>query len=164
MKKIVLWGSILFAFILTGAGLSSAISCPLMVPMSKWWERSSISKKLHLKDQEKEALHKLLIEKKSKLIDLEAKVKKWRLKLEDMIEDKNMDENAARNVLNALSKARSDLIRIRLEYVLGVRKILGFERFEILKEAMMIKFKKPAKQMLKHKHMGHHKHGGKWTK
>jgi len=137
-----------------------------MIPMMKWWELPSISSKLNLKDQEKEALNKLLIEKRSKLIDLEAKIRKEKFQLKDMLDNKDLNENAFNQALDLLSKAQSDLIKTRFEYMLGVRKILGFKRFELMKEAIMMMHHRIKKKALKHEHglPGHHRHRGKWTK
>jgi len=80
-----------------------------------------------------------------------------------MIETEDLNENAVIAQFDSLQKARSEFFKKRFQYVLEVvRKILGLKRFELLKEAFMMKTMKNIKK--EHKHKGHHRHRGKWTK
>ena len=108
-----------------------------MIPMTKWWKLPSVSVRLNLTEQEKEQLHKLFLDTKTKLIDLEADIKKAKLKLKDMIESEKIDEDAIMKQFELLQKERLELYKTRFLYVLRVRKILGFNRFEILKEEIL---------------------------
>ncbi len=163
MKRTVIGMGILFLFSLMVYSLSYSAGLSV-IPMTKWWELPSISSRLNLNKQEKDALHNLLIEKRLNLIDLKAKVKKQNFKLQDMIESENLNENAIIKEIELLSKANSELLKTRFTYLLGVRKILGFKRFEVLKEALMAIRRNGKKRILKQKKMGHHGQHGKWTK
>lgn len=134
-----------------------------MIPMTKWWKLPSVSVRLNLTEQEKEQLNKLFLDTKTKLIDLEADIKKAKLKLKDMIESEKIDEDAIMKQFELLQKERLELYKTRFLYVLRVRKILGFNRFEILKEEILkLKAMKKESEKMKHRHKGHHRHHGRW--
>jgi len=161
MKKIIQLLSIL-AVLLIVISSNYAIEGYFIIPLNKWWQLSSISSKLNLTEQEKKSLSNVLIRIKPELIDLEAKIKKEKFKLENMLEVENLNENDIMTQLDNLQKVKLEYFKKRFQYVLEIRKILGLKRFELLKEILMAK---PIINIKKtHKHMGHHRHHGKWTK
>lgn len=162
MKRFMQLLTILTVSLLAIVSSSYAMGKFFRMPVIKWWEMPSISSKLNLTEQEKKSLNDLLLKIKPELIDLEAKVKKEKFKLKNMIETEDLNENAIMAQFDNLQKARVEFCKKRFEYVLEVRKILGLKRFKLLKETFMIKAVKMMKKG--HKHKGHHRHHGEWTK
>ncbi len=159
----------IISVLLIGIGSSSYASALItrgnfhVIPMNKWWELPSIASKLNLMDKEKDSLNNLLLKTRLKLIDLNAEIKKGKSRLENMLEQKKLDESALMKELENFQKARLEFFKVKFQYILGVRKILGFKRFETLKEAL-IKFRIKNRIFKSKKKLGHHRHQGKWIK
>jgi len=99
----------------------------------KWWSLPNISERLQLKDTEKKELDRLYVENRRSLIDFKSTVEKERFELDILMEQTTLDENAVMKQFNKLEKARANLSAERFRFFLGVRKVLGSERYQSLK-------------------------------
>ncbi|RLB09466.1 MAG: hypothetical protein DRG27_04420 [Deltaproteobacteria bacterium] len=154
MKKLVYFVAILFLLTVSFSAYAKPPKHPFFrIPLKKWWESPVISSKLNLTEKEKNALNKLFVDTKEKLIDLKANIQKAHLKLREMLESEKIDEKKIIDQFDLLQKARSELEKARFLYVLEIRKILGFERFMLLKKLM-----KQKRYMHRRKHFDKHKH------
>ena len=104
------------------------------LPMGKWWENPETAKKLNLSDAEKAKLKEAFNNSHRKLIDLKSDVEKQRFELGNLLDKKTLDEATVMQQFTKLEKARTELSRERFSYLLGVRKILGQERYQTLKQ------------------------------
>ncbi len=158
MKRLACFVSVLFIFGVFASAYAKPVKWNFfMIPLKKWWESPTISSELKLTEEEKEALNKLLVDTKSKLIDLKAQIEKADLKLREMFESEKIDENAVIAQFDQLQKAKSEFMKERFLYMLGVRKILGLERFKLLRKLMKKKVMRHKRYMRGHKHLGKHK-------
>ncbi len=142
MRKII---AILFVFFFFSKAQSHML---FMIPEERWWDRPKISKELQLTKEEKKKLKEVTLKARMKLIEKKAALKKERLKLISMIESKDATEEQINRQFELLQKAREDLLRTRFEYILEIRKILGVERFNLLKEF----FAKKARKRMRKRH------------
>ncbi|MEA3224279.1 MAG: periplasmic heavy metal sensor [Thermodesulfobacteriota bacterium] len=101
-------------------------------PPGKWWHLPRISKDLNLSDQEKSELDKLYIDNRRKLIDLKSVLERERFELGNLLEQETLDEAAVMGQFKKLEGARANLATEHFRFLLGVRKIVGFERFQRL--------------------------------
>ena len=99
----------------------------------KWWHDPSMSKQLNLTDEEKNKLDEQFVESRRRLIDLKSNVERERFELNNLLDSKEMDEDAAKNQFKKLEKARSDLANERFKSLMESRKILGNDRFQDVK-------------------------------
>ena len=99
----------------------------------KWWRLPNIAEKLQLNDAEKKELDRLYVDNRRTLIDLKSVVEKERFELNNLMEQTALDENAVMKQFNKLEKARANLAAERFRFFLGVRKVLGSERYQSLK-------------------------------
>ena len=104
------------------------------MPSGKWWKDPDIVKQLNLSSGEIKKLDKLFVKSRRKMIDLSNRVEKEKFEYETLMESPNLDESAVTRQLKKLEAARSDLNEERSRFVLGIRKILGRDRFQKLKE------------------------------
>lgn len=104
------------------------------MPSGKWWKDPGIAKELNLTSQDVKALDELFIKSRRRMIDLKNQVEKEQFEYQTLIESKQLDEKAVNRQLRKLEKARSDLNAERSRFVLGVRKILGRDRFQRLQQ------------------------------
>jgi Spy/CpxP family protein refolding chaperone len=65
-----------------------------------------------------------------KMIELKSKVEQEQYKLQALLEQQNMDEDAINTQIQNLEKARSALGIERTRFVVQVRKIIGYEQFQ----------------------------------
>lgn len=123
-----------FSFIL----LTIFVISPLMasgqeVPTGKWWYNPKIQQNLNLSKNEIKRLDKLYAKSRRKLISHKSSVEREQFELDQLLSDQNLNNAAVKNQFQQLEKSRQDLANERLEFVIGVRNILGPERFQQLK-------------------------------
>ena len=112
------------------AGTAGAM--PDKMPRGKWW-RLPQAEKFSLTNDEKKALDQLYIESRRALISLKAALEKERFELGLLLDTETLDEAAAMAQFKRVEKARNDLSTERFRHLLGVRKILGHDRYQDLK-------------------------------
>jgi len=103
------------------------------VPSGKWWYNPKIQKNLNLSQKEVGKLDALFANSRRKLIKLKSEVEKEQFELDQLLSQKKENDKAVKKQFDKLEKARNNLANERLEFVIGVRNILGSERFQQLK-------------------------------
>jgi len=102
-------------------------------PAGRWWHIPKVAEELNLRDDQKSRLDSLYLANRSRIIDLKAKMQKEQIKLEGLLEKQKLDKAAVMKQYDRVEKARSALARERFRYLLQVREIIGYDRFENLK-------------------------------
>ena len=103
-------------------------------PSGKWWYDPGIKAELKLKDSEVKRLDRLFKDSRRRLIDLKNKVEKAQFEYQNLMEAEPLDEKAVNRQFAKLEKARSQLAAERSHFLVEVRKILGHNRFQRLKQ------------------------------
>ena len=103
------------------------------VPAGKWWYNPKIRKNLSLNKNEIKQLDKLFADSRRKLIRLKSDVEREQFELDQLLSKKKVSDAAVRKQFQKLEHARKNLANERLTFVMGVRNILGSERFQQLK-------------------------------
>ena len=104
------------------------------VPSSKWWKDPDIVKQLNLTSGEVKQFDKLFVKSRRRLIELKNHVEKEQFEYQTLMESQNLDESAVNRQLKKLEEARSNLNSERSRFLVEVRKILGRDRFQKLKQ------------------------------
>jgi Spy/CpxP family protein refolding chaperone len=105
------------------------------VPAGKWWYNPEIRKNLSLNKNEIERLDKLFANSRRKFIKLKSAVEREQFELDQLLSKKKVNDAAVRKQFQKLEHARKNLANERLTFVMGVRNILGSERFQQLKSS-----------------------------
>jgi len=129
MMRKTFFGSLILLFIFSFLGLALG----QWAPAGKWWRLPQVVERLNLSPEEQQKLDELFSKSRRKLIRLKSRVEEERFALEELLERKQLDETAIMDQFRKLERARSKLAEERFMFLLGVRKIIGFERFEQLK-------------------------------
>ena len=103
-------------------------------PSGKWWYDPGIKAELNLQDNEIKRLDRLFNKSRRRLIDLKNKVEKAQFEYQRLMEAEPLDEKAVNRQFAQLEKARSQLASERSRFLVEVRKILGHQRFQRLKQ------------------------------
>ena len=103
------------------------------VPAGKWWYNPKIQKNLDLSKKEVGKLDKLFAPSRRKLIKLKSEVEHEQFELDQLLGQKVVNDAKVKKQFQKLEKARKNLANERLQFVLGVRSILGADRFQQLK-------------------------------
>ena len=103
------------------------------VPAGKWWYNAKIQKNLNLSDDEINKLDKLFAKSRRKLIKLKSKVENEQFELDQLLGKKEVNNAKVKKQFQKLETARKNLANERLQFVIGVRNLLGHERFQQLK-------------------------------
>ena len=103
------------------------------VPTGKWWYNPQIQKNLNLSKKEVGELDKLFANSRRKLIKLKSEVENEQFELDQLLGQNKVDDAKVKNQFQKLEKARNKLANERLQFVIGVRNLLGPERFQQLK-------------------------------
>jgi Spy/CpxP family protein refolding chaperone len=103
------------------------------VPTGKWWYNPQIQKNLKLSQNEIGQLDKLFANSRLQLIKLKSEVEREQFELDQLLSKKKVDDAEVKNQFQKLEQARKKLANERLDFVIGVRNILGADRFQQLK-------------------------------
>jgi Spy/CpxP family protein refolding chaperone len=103
------------------------------VPSGTWWRDPGIAGELQLTPDDVQRLDGLYTKSRRRLIDLKNDVEKEQFEYQNLLEKKNLDEKAVNRQFEKLEKARTRLSEERSRFMVEVRKILGYERFQRLK-------------------------------
>jgi Spy/CpxP family protein refolding chaperone len=127
MKRAALSNMILIAFI-----LAPITAFGKDMPSGKWWHIPRVVKQLNLDETQIAQLDDAFYKSRLNLIQLKSNLEREQLELERLIENKTLDENAALEQYQKLEQARVKLGVERFRFVLQIRKIVGYERFQEL--------------------------------
>jgi Spy/CpxP family protein refolding chaperone len=128
-KRFAPW--IIVGFLLMGwplNGLSQEL------PSGKWWHSPAISAKLKLSPDEIRRLDDLYAGSRRHLIDLKRSVEKERFELDQQLGGRKMNRSALKKQHQKLEKARTDLSSEYLRFMVETRNIIGYDRFQQLKQ------------------------------
>jgi len=103
------------------------------ISYDKWWRIPRVAERLDLKDAEKKELDELFVESRRALIDLKSDLERERFELDNLVGQETLDEDAVMEQFKKLEKARANLAAERFRFLLQVRKVLDFERYQNLK-------------------------------
>jgi Spy/CpxP family protein refolding chaperone len=103
-------------------------------PTGKWWRDPGIVQELKLSDQDVNRLEKLFSDSRRLLIDLTKDVEKAQFDYQQAVEADPLDEKKVNRRFQDLEQARSRLASEQSRFSVGVRKILGHDRFQRLKQ------------------------------
>jgi Spy/CpxP family protein refolding chaperone len=114
------------------------LAAPLMaaaqdVPAGKWWYNPRIQKNLNLSEGDIAQLDRLFADSRLKLIRLKSDVESEQFELDQLLSKKKVDDAEVKKQFQKLEQARKKLANERLDFVIGVRSILGADRFQQLK-------------------------------
>jgi Spy/CpxP family protein refolding chaperone len=103
------------------------------VPAGKWWYNPKIQNNLGLSKSEVGQLDKLFANSRRKLIKLKSEVENEQFELDQLLGQKKVNDVKVKKQFQKLEKARNKLANERLQFVIGVRNLLGPDRFQQLK-------------------------------
>jgi Spy/CpxP family protein refolding chaperone len=113
--------------------IAPVIAASQDVPAGKWWYNPKIQKNLDLSKKEVGKLDKLFATSRRKLIKLKAEVENEQFELDQLLGQKTVNDAKVKKQFQKLEKARNKLANERLQFVIGVRNLLGPDRFQQLK-------------------------------
>ena len=102
------------------------------MPSGKWWTNPQVIKRLDLKKNEINRLEKNYVQSRRRLLELKHQVEKERFELENMLENRAMDDQAVQQQLQRLERARTELSTERMAFIVQIRKIIGVDRYRQL--------------------------------
>ena len=103
-------------------------------PTGKWWRDPGIVRELNLSNQDVDRLENLFSGSRRRLIDLTKDVEKAQFEYQQAVEADPLDEKAVNSRFQNLEGARSRLAAEQSRFSVEVRKILGYDRFQRLKQ------------------------------
>ncbi|MGD0209920.1 MAG: hypothetical protein ABSC14_02940 [Desulfomonilia bacterium] len=122
--------------------------------VGKWWQWPKLATALNLTSDDKQALDNLYAQNHDTMSTLASSLKKEHLKLEGILEENPVDQTALNNQFSQVEAVKQNLDNAHLQYMLGVRNILGPDRFK----QFFVKFQEMRKK--RHGKAGH----GDWSK
>jgi Spy/CpxP family protein refolding chaperone len=103
-------------------------------PQGRWWHSPEVVSKLNLTSAEIQRLENAFDRSRSKMIRYKNQVEAEQARLQSLLEKRKLDENAVQAQHRKLEEARTALATERTAFVVEVRKIIGYERFQRLVE------------------------------
>ena len=105
------------------------------MPSGKWWRISRVATRLNLSDNEIQQLEDAYRDSRRKFIHLKSQVETEQFELENLIDSQSLDDAAIQKQYERLEKARSKLGAERFKFLIKIRKIVGYDRFQELVSA-----------------------------
>ncbi len=99
------------------------------VPRGKWWRMPEVASELKISSDEQVKLDDLYYKHRNQMIDHKSELKKGQIALEWFIEKEKLDESACKDQFQKVLEARNKLSTERYNFLIEVRKLLGYERF-----------------------------------
>jgi Spy/CpxP family protein refolding chaperone len=127
LKKV--WIGILLILMISLPGYAAGQD----IPSGKWWYNQKVVQNLNLTQEEVRRLDQLYVNSHRKLIKLKNAVEGEQFELDTLLGEKTVDDAKVRKQFKRLESARTDLADERLGFIIGVRGIIGAERFQQLK-------------------------------
>ena len=103
------------------------------IPSGKWWYNQTVVQNLGLTQSEIRQIDQLYVDSHRRLIELKNAVEREQFELDTLLGKKTVDDAKVRQQFKRLESARTDLADERLRFVIGVREIIGADRFQQLK-------------------------------
>jgi len=113
--------------------IAPAIAAGQDVPAGKWWYNPRIQNNLDLSKKEISKLDNLFAKSRRKLIKLKSEVEHEQFELDQLLGQNQVNDAKVKKQFQKLEKARNKLANERLQFVIGVRNLLGSDRFQQLK-------------------------------
>jgi Spy/CpxP family protein refolding chaperone len=125
-------GLMLAALLLGGAGPAAAEGG--LDGMRKWWNSPGMVSQLKLTPAEKNSLDKLFLQFQRSRIEEKSKIAQARLDIEAAFEKEPLDEAGAKQAFHKVEEAKLARSRAVHVFMLEVRRLLGAQRYQKLKE------------------------------
>jgi Spy/CpxP family protein refolding chaperone len=107
-------------------------------PPGRWWHMPKVGVNLTIAEQK--YLDDLFAQNRLRLIDLEAAFEKERFGLENVMDKEPLNEAAVMAQFRRMEQARTEMGAERFKFLVQVRKLLGYDRYQKLK-AMFHEFR-----------------------
>ena len=112
----------------------------------KWWQSKRIVEELKITNDEKSRLNDTYTASRRELITLKSNVEKERFELDNLLDQKDAKKKDIVGQFDRLETARGSLSAERFNLLLGVREIVGIERYQQLKALHRMKRDKRTKR------------------
>ena len=103
------------------------------VPPGRWWHLPYFADQLEITGQQKDELDKLFDHNRNRLAELKKQMEQEKSELQKAFDQEHLNESTAVTQMKKLESTRTLLAATRFSYSLGVRKLLGYDRFQRLK-------------------------------
>ena len=103
------------------------------IPPGRWWHIPYFAEQLSITDQQKEQLDKLFEYNRTRLAELKKQMEDEKKDLMESMDQEHLNETSAMTKMKKLESTRTLLAATRFSYSLEVRKLLGHEKFQLLK-------------------------------
>ncbi len=113
--------------------------------MQKWWNSPRMVRELKLTPAEKQRLDQLFLAFRRNRIEYKSRVNKAYLEIEAAFEKEPLDEARAQSAFQEVEQAKLMSRQALHAFMLEVRRILGFARYQRLK-TLYVEHKSPAPQ------------------
>jgi Spy/CpxP family protein refolding chaperone len=114
-------------------------------PPGRWWHMPKAEERVKVTTDEQKRLDDMFVDNRRKLIDLEAAFEKERFELENLMNQEPLNDAAVMAQFKRMEQARAEMGAERFGFLIEVRKLLGYDRYQRLK-AMFHEFRE------KHRH------------
>ena len=102
------------------------------VPSGKWWRNPSTAKALELTGDQVNRLEKAYVNSRRELIKQKSQLETEQFRLQEMFDKKNYDEDAVKTQYQNVEKQRKELSTEQFKYIMEVRKIIGYDKYNQL--------------------------------
>jgi TonB family protein len=122
----------LLLFLLCCGLTIQAQTLPSNVAAGKWWKNSQIVKQLQLKESQVAQIEQVFMSHQNKLISAKVELEKRERQLKTLMQAEPIQEAQAKNAIEQIAMARTELEKANAFMMLSIRKILSKEQWNKL--------------------------------
>jgi hypothetical protein len=102
--------------------------------LGKWWRAPRVAQELAITPAESRRLDQLNLDMRKERIQKRSEIQQARLILDDLLDQEPLNQSAIDSQLQRLTKAQSDMAMVQSRFLLEVRKLLGRDRWQQLRQ------------------------------
>ncbi len=102
--------------------------------LGKWWRAPRVAQELAITPEESKRLDKLNLQMSQERIQKRSELQQARLLVDNLFDQEPLDQSAIDAQFQRLAKAQSEMAMVQSRFLLEVRKLLGRERWQQLRQ------------------------------
>lgn len=102
--------------------------------LGKWWRAPKVAQALQITSEESRRLDEMSLKMGQERIQKRSELQQARLLLDSLFDQEPLDQAAVQKQFERLAKAQSELAMVQSRFLLEVRKLLGRDRWQQLRQ------------------------------
>jgi hypothetical protein len=131
MKRNILASALMALALLAAVNVAAANEPPAL---GRWWRAPGVAQALGITAEESRRLDEMNLKMSQERIQKRSELQQARLMVDNLFDQEPLDQPAIQKQFERLAKAQSELAMVQSRFLLEVRKLLGRDRWQQLRQ------------------------------